>query len=306
MTRIEIDPEDLRRVAREIGETAEDYLALSKEMTELYFSLPQLPSGIGSSIEGRVSELGARLGRLARYYDPDVAALRMSARIVEEDQDRALEVGDTAVDLLAAAYAIVEEVDRLAAEEGLTRTDAARRLGMGSAFGGLLDDVDAELPLRGVSRALFVATLGLDFMEQWERSDHNLVETIGRTGVKTGSGAVIGVLATRLLGLTGWGRVAMIAGAGLFGDDFTDDVTDYVFRESDPTQKERAALKRSSTVSGFTEADLEDLRAAAHDALMTARAERIDALVAAGVDRAEAEQLAETEYPDDSDAQLGP
>lgn len=300
--RIEIRPESLRDTATEIRAAALFFLDQAKEMTELNFSLPSMPPGLESEAWSRIARINDMLSDLAYYYDKDIAALRMSADIIDEDQRRASKVAYV-IGILDAAYTAIEEVEKQARKMHTSRAAAARALSQADRIVRIADEIAEELPVRWAGRAVTLAAVMLDFMEYWEDSGHNLKETARRTAITTGSGFLGGGLG-RLL-CTGipnpWIKGGCVLVGAIAGATLGDSAGDPDNWKDDPKEARRAA-----TPSGLLPSDIRERREDHLAGLMAARSAYVDELMADGVPREEAEHLAELNYPDYFDAQLSP
>lgn len=300
--RIQIRPESLRDTAAEIRAAALFFLDQAKEMTELNLSLPSMPPGLESEAWSRISRINDMLSDLAYYYDKDIAALRMSADIINEDQRRASKVA-YAIGILDAAYTAINEVEKQARKMHTSRAAAARALSHSDRIVRIADEIAEELPVRWGGRALGLAAVMLDFMEYWEDSGHNLKETARRTAITTGSGILGGGLGRLICsGIPNpWIKGGCVLAGAIVGAGIGDSAGD-----PDNSRADAKEARRAATPSGLLPSEVRERHEDHLAGLMEARRAYIDELMADGVSRDEAEHLAEMTYPDYFDAQLGP
>ncbi|MBW3595291.1 MAG: hypothetical protein KY391_06895 [Actinobacteria bacterium] len=300
--RITVDPASLRDTAAEIRAAALFYLEEAKEMTELSLSLPAMPEDLADEATARIGRIRTQLSELAYFYDRDIAALRMSADIIEEDQKLASKVEYT-IGILDAAYTTIKEVEKQARKLQMSRSAAARTLGGADRIVRVANRVAKKLPVRLAGSAVGITAVMLNFMEYWEDSDYNLKETVRRTAITTGSGAVGGGLG-RLLCTSipnpwikgGCVLVGSVVGA-IIGDSAGDP---------DNSHKDPRAVRAARTPSGLLPSEIREREREYLEGLRQARRSMVEELMADGASREEAERIAEYNLPDYSELQPGP
>lgn len=304
MTTIKLTLEDLRRVKAELEDAIEDHLDIARELGSIRNSLPQMAptdrEGLATGLDGRIKEIM----RLALRYAQDAGALGVTIRIAESEESRRWVGGRDLLTLLGTGYKITADVFKYAQERGITIAEAADELGGGKAVEGIATMLGPEASIDKVlakARFVKVVDVAIEFVEQWSSGEGNWWDAFQRTavstGVSTGTAALFGrTLCNKVPNLLAKGG-CMLVTAGL-GGLAGDEAVKALFDHSGYTKEEKQKIGASSYPSGLTPAEERSRAGEAREGLMGARADLIAELVAQGVDREEAEQIAELNFPD--------
>lgn len=304
MTTIKLTIEDLQRVKVELEDAIEDHLGVARDLGSIRNSLPQMAptdrERLASGLDAQIKEVM----RLALRYAQDAGALGVTIRIAQDDEARRWAGGGDLLTLLGAGYKITGEVFKYAQERGITIAEAADELGGGKALEGIATLLGPEGSIDKVmSKAAFVKVVGvaLEFVEQWSSGEGNWWDAFQRTavttGVSSGAGALLGRgLCNKLPNLLAKGGCVLVAAAA--GGYAGDEAVKLLFDHAGYTKEEKQTLRAASYPSGLTPGEERRRAEEAREGLMDARADLIAELVAQGVDRDEAELIAELNFPD--------
>lgn len=83
MTRIVVDPEELKRIAGYAAEAAAAYAAIGTEIAEL--ALPEIPAGVREPVAAGLARAADRLARLSSQLDGQAFLLRARASLLENE-----------------------------------------------------------------------------------------------------------------------------------------------------------------------------------------------------------------------------
>lgn len=304
MTRIEIDPQSLRRTARVIKDVGLTYLSVLGELKNLQADFPQMSPTYSAVIRPQLETVLERLARLVLFHDPDIAAMRMAARIIERDQEQpwgqSLRVP---VDVLNAAYSIVSDVYETARRYGMSLDEALGYMESGNVARELVRLLGKEGTLTpAMMRSLTgIAGIGLDFLEEWARGDGSLWEGTQRTLISSGSAAVAGARVAQMCARY-WSHPLVkggcLLGGGILGEMAGDALSRRIFDEGKLTPEERRTRRAISTPSGITSAEQRQRIEDAREGFEQARRDVIGSLVEQGEDLSEAERIADLMFPD--------
>lgn len=310
MTTIKITIKDLHKVRATLEDAIEDHLAIARELGSIRNSMPQMAPAdhvrLASGLDARIKDVM----RLALRYAQDATALGVTIRLAEDEASERWVGGRDLLTLLGTGYKLTAEVFQYAAKKGITIAEAADELGGGKALEGVATMLGPEGSVDKVlakARLVKVVDVALEFVEQWSSGEGNWWDAFQRTavstGVSTGTAALLGrTFCNRLPQLLAKGG-CMVVTAGL-GGYAGDEAVKALFDHSGYTKEEKQTIRASSYPSGLTPAQ-EDFRAEeAREGLMGARADLVADLVGQGVDREEAERIAELNFPDYSAASL--
>jgi len=304
VTTILITLGDLQRVKTELEDVVEDYLAMARELGAVRNGLPKMAPSDRERLAARLDEAIRSLTRLAFRYAQDAGALGVTITLAEDDDARRWVGGRDLLTLLATGYRLTGDVFRYAASRGITIAEAADELGGGKALQGIATmlgpegSVDKVLLKLGYVKA---ADIALEFIEQWSSGEGNWWDAFQRTAVSTGvsTGLAAGMgrtFCSRLPHLLAKGGCMVIAAAA--GGYAGDEAVKLLFGHSGYTEEEREIIRASRTPSGLTPAEERRRAGEAREGLMTARSDMVDELVAGGMDRDEAQRIAELNFPD--------
>lgn len=304
MTKIAIDPQSLRRTASTIREVGHEYLAIVRELETITQDFPNMPVEYRGNIRHAIEAIMEDLARLVLAHDPDVAAMEIAIRIIERDEGRVWRTGaGRFLSVLNASYSIVDEVYDTALKYGISLDEAADRLGTGSNITKELVrvlGVEGTVSAGTMKRLTGWAGIGLDFLEEYGRSNDSLWEATQRTLVSSGTAAVVGALLAK-----GCGRfvpIPLVKGAcmivgGRFGESWGDQLNEELFDHGRRTPEEARQIRAASSPSGLTPEEeaqrLEDARLGFEEA----RRSLVEELIAAGESREDAERIAEVNFP---------
>lgn len=304
MTTIKLTLEDLRRVKGDLEDAIEDHLDIARELGSIRNSLPQMAPTDRERLATGLDDQIKEIMRLALRYAQDAGALGVTVRLAESEESRRWVGGRDLLTLLGTGYKITAEVFLYAAERGITIAEAADELGGGKAVEGVATmlgpegSIDKVLAKAGFVKVVDVA---LEFVEQWSSGEGNWWDAFQRTavstGVSTGAAALLARTAcNRLPNLLAKGGCMLVAaGAGGYAGD---EAVKALFEHAGYTKEEKQEIRASSYPSGLTPAEERSRAEEAREGLMDARADLITELVAQGVDRDEAERIAELNFPD--------
>jgi hypothetical protein len=183
MTRIVLPTQQLERMAREITDLAIRYIEIAHQVSDL---VPEYGDAFPSSdrgwVEADLRALAGRVEDLAFYWEPDVAALLLAARIAEQEESIRTGTG-WAFGIVDFAYGVVQRTDKHVA--------MLRRRGMSvssfSSMSKLVDDLADDAAVKGIGRAAAVALFALDWYDRWEEGDH-WAEAMAKASVPLGFG----------------------------------------------------------------------------------------------------------------------
>ena len=304
MSRIVIQPENLRKTAAVIKEVGLQYLRVMKVLELRANDFPQMDVNYSARIRPELEAIVEDLARLVLFHDPDIAAMRMAADIIENDEARhwMTAVGAT-VDALDAAYSVVDEVYDTAARYGMTLDEAVAYLGSGKITRDLVRLLGEEGTVSpGVMKGLTTAAgVGLDFLEEYALSDGSLWEATQRTLVSSGTAMIVAGAVAR-----GCGRIfkAPIIGGtclilgGMLGEGLGDEINRKIFEGGELTPEEKERLRAMQSPSGLTPEEEQRRADEAREGVLEARQMYVEEAMAEGMTREEAEMLAESLYPD--------
>lgn len=257
-SRIEIDPEDLRRVATRMRGAA---LLLSGAGRELAVSeLPSMPPGLRALVTEVACRANAELQELATELVKEAATLTARATWAElgggaeiawlipglrsypaglsppagpaaplppvtDEQIRAS--SEWAMQLLDEMHDSIQLLDEQASELGDEVDDA-----FGSKVARFADEYADEIPVKALGKVTLLAGLALDV---YEHRREGVPEAAARGGISLGMGAgggALGVLACEaIFGITGVGLVGCLVAGGVAGGLAGDQLGDEVFEE---------------------------------------------------------------------------
>ena len=183
MTRIVLPPEQLNRMAEKITNVAIEEIELAHQVNDLIgeygYALPNSDRGW---VESDLRGIAGRIEDLAFYWEPDVAALMLAARIAEQEAQIHSGV-KWAFGIVDFAYNVVQRTDKHIA--------FLRKHGIStSGFSGmtkLVDDLADDAAVKGMGRAVAVALFALDWYERWDEGDH-WAEALAKASVPLGFG----------------------------------------------------------------------------------------------------------------------
>lgn len=304
MTRIAISPASLRRTANTIQDVAHEYLRIARELETLAGDFPQMAPEYSARIRPELEAVVVTMAKLVVFHDPDVAAMRMAVEIIERDQE--LPWGRSVrgpLSILNAAYGIVDEVYDTAARYGMSLDEALQHMGVDKVterFVRVLGEEGTVSPA-AMGRLTGAAGVGLDFLEEYTRSDGSLWEATQRTLVSSGTAAAAAAGAARFCArvikvplITG---VCMLAG-GARGEDLAQSINAGIFDRGERTPDERQTIRAASDPSGITPEEQRQRAEEAREGFEQARRELVEEMVALGEEREEAERIAELQFPE--------
>lgn len=304
MTRIAVNPANLLRTATVVKEVGLSYLSIVRELEALIENFPQMDVRYTTRIRPQLETALEDLARLVLFHDPDVAAMRMAAEIIERDQDRAW--GQSLrgpVEILDAAYKVVEDVYDTAQRYGMSLPEALDHMNADKVTHELVRVLGEEGTLVPGKMGWLTgaAGVGLDFLEEYTRSDGSLWEATQRTMLSSGGAMALGATAARACAR--WFKIPVVTGGcmligGIWGEKIGEEAARGLFDRGELTPEERQRRRAAASPSGLTPAEerrrLEDARAGFEQA----RREMVEELLAAGEDVDEAERIAELTFPE--------
>ena len=197
--RIVIPSEELRLMARRLTELAIEEVEIAhavgdlKERYGIY-----LPNTDRSWIEAEIESLAGRVENLAFFWEPDVAALLMAARIAEQEKD--LVRGWTiTLALVNVAYDLISKTKQRADALGVTKLAAIRSVNQKTLIAFAREYAD-ELPVKALGRIAGFLAFALDTYLYWEES-RQFDQALAKAAIPAGSGWAGGALAARGCGV---------------------------------------------------------------------------------------------------------
>ncbi len=205
-------------MAKLMTEVAIDYIELAHEVNELADRYGHyLPPPDRGWIESDIRDLAGRVEDLAYYWEPDIAALLMAARIAEQEEH--LKTGwRWSLALISMSYDLIDKTVDESKKLGLSRAAAARTISRSTLL-ELAEKYADELPVKTLGKVATWLGFALDVYEYWEES-RQFDEALAKAALPAGLGAGLGAAARVLCGLgtvNVWVRGGCFVGGSVVG-----------------------------------------------------------------------------------------